>query len=226
MRVLVVEDDPVLGEAVVEVLRDASYATDLAADGDTADELLSVNDYDLVLLDWNLPGTSGIDLLAEWRSQGKQQPILMLTGNIEVQHRIDGLDSGADDYLTKPFSFEELLARVRSLLRRRAVPLRAELQAADLAMDRASHRVTVAGEVVSLSPKEFALLEYLLVRKGDVVSRTEISEHVWDEHFDPMSNTIDVILHRLRKKLGPASSGERIETVKGVGYRLCDPDPT
>ena len=143
----------------------------------------------------------------------------MLTARREVGDRVDGLDTGADDYLTKPFSFDELLARVRSLLRRRSKSLQT-LRAGDLVLERASREVTVGGELVDLAPKEFGILEYLLMRVGETVSRTELSEHVWDETFDAMSNTIDVIVYRLRKKIDGGRDGKLLHTVKGAGYVL------
>ncbi len=219
MRVLVVEDEESLAEALVEALEYEAYAVDLAADGETADEMMAVNDYDLVVLDWTIPAPTGIELLKTWRGQGIETPVLMLTGRREVDDRVDGLDTGADDYLTKPFSFVELLARVRSLLRRRAKSLQT-LQADDLTLERTSRKVTVGGEMLDLPPKEFGILEYLLSRLDETVSRTELSEHVWDESFDAMSNTIDVLIYRLRKKLDGGRDGKLLHTVKGVGYML------
>ncbi len=219
MRILVVEDEEELAEVLVEALEEDRYAVDLAGTGDEADELMDLNPYDLVILDWTIPGPSGIELLRRWRDAGSEVPVLMLTGRREVGDRVDGLDTGADDYLTKPFSFDELLARVRSLLRRRSKSLET-LRAGDLALDRATRAVTVGGEAVELAPKEFGILEYLLSRAGETVSRTELSEHVWDESFDAMSNTIDVLVYRLRKKIDGGRSGKLLATVKGVGYVL------
>lgn len=220
MRILVVEDERALAGALVEALADQSYAVDLAADGATASELFEVNQYDLVVLDWTLPpGPSGLELLSRWRLAGIQTPVLMLTGRREVGDRVDGLDSGADDYLTKPFAFDELAARVRSLLRRREKVLKT-MVAGDLELDRAAHRVKVAGEEIELAPKEFGILEYLLARKGETVTRTELSEHVWDESFDAMSNVVDVLVYRLRKKIDGGRPGKLLHTVKGVGYVL------
>lgn len=220
MRVLVVEDEPALADALVELLTREAYATDHAADGSTAEELVSINTYDLVILDWTIPPPTGIELLRTWRRQGLDFPVLMLTARVSVGDRVDGLDTGADDYLAKPFSLVELLARVRSLLRRRDRPLQAALVAGDLEMDRSAHRVTVAGSELVLSPKEFGLLEYLLIRRGEVVTRTDLSEHVWDDHFDPLGNVIDVTVHRLRKKVDGEREDRLIHTVKGVGYVL------
>ena len=219
MRILVVEDEEELASVIAEVLEDEHYAVDSALTGDEADELMYVNPYDLVILDWTLPGVSGIELLRRWRAAGSEVPVLMLTARREVGDRVDGLDTGADDYLTKPFSFDELLARVRSLLRRRAKSLQT-LCAGDLTLERASRAVTVAGEAVVLAPKEFGVLEYLLTRVGETVSRTELSEHVWDESFDAMSNTIDVIVYRLRKKIDGGRDRKLLHTVKGAGYVL------
>ena len=157
MRILVVEDDATLADAVAEILREARYAVDIAVTGDEADEMMAFNDYDLVLLDWTIPEPTGIDLLQQWRGDGLDVPVLMLTGHDSVEDRIDGLDQGADDYLTKPFAFAELLARVRSLLRRRSKSYQGTLEAGDLAMDRAAHRVEVGGRPIQLSPKEFAV---------------------------------------------------------------------
>lgn len=219
MKILVVEDDDSLAEALVEALEDEAYAVDLAADGDTADELMSYSEYDLVVLDWTIPAPTGIELLRTWRGQGIATPVLMLTGRSEVGDRVDGLDTGADDYLTKPFSFVELLARVRSLLRRRSKDLET-LQADDLELERAARRVTVGGVVLDLPPKEFGILEYLLSRADETVSRTELAEHVWDDSFDAMSNTIDVLIYRLRKKLDGGRAKKLLHTVKGAGYVL------
>ena len=220
MRILVVEDDPRMSELTCEVLADACYAVDPAEDGDTADELISINDYDLVILDWGIPGISGIDLLRKWRGEGRTVPILMLTARDAIEDKAGGLDTGADDYLTKPFSFVEMLARVRSLLRRRELPVQIILEAGDLRLVRSRHQVTVAGSPVVLSPKEFAVLEYMLRRKDEVLTRTEIEEHAWDEASDPMANVVDVTIHRLRKKIDGGREGRLIHTVRGVGYVL------
>jgi len=222
MRILVVEDEEVLADALAEGLRDESYAVDLATRGTEADELMAVNAYDLVILDWTIPAPSGIELLRLWRRAGNDTPVLMLTGRAGVADRVGGLDTGADDYLTKPFSFDELLARARSLLRRRARPLVAALTAGDLEMDRSAHAVRVAGEMIDLAPKEFAVLEYLLLHKGKVVSRAELSEHVWDDSFDSLSNVVDVTVYRLRKKIDGEREEKLVQTLKGVGYMLRD----
>jgi len=220
LRILVVEDEEVLAQALAELLESEYYAVDLASDGRYAEELVAINAYDLIVLDWTIPPPSGIDLLRKWRAEGRETPILMLTGRIAVDDRVDGLNTGADDYLTKPFSLAEFLARVRTLLRRVNRPLQASLQAGDISMDRTTHEVRVAQQILDLSPKEFSLLEYLLLHKDEVVTRTDISEHVWDDSFDSFANVIDVTVHRLRKKIDGERASRLLHTVKGVGYVL------
>ncbi len=219
MKILLVEDDAGLAEPLAEALADEAYAVDRAATGAEADELAAVHDYDLVILDWGIPAPSGIELLRRWRAARLTFPVLMLTGRGDLSDRVSGLDGGADDYLTKPFALGELLARVRSLLRRRAKGV-ATLAADDLAMDRAARAVTLAGAPVALSPKEFGVLEYLLAHADRAVSREELSEHVWDRNFDPASNTLDVIVYRVRKKIDGARAERLLHTVPGVGYLL------
>lgn len=220
MRILIVEDEPVLGQALLEALEDEYYAVDWARDGETASELVDVNNYDLIVLDWTIPPPTGIELLRTWRKEGKDIPVLMLTGRSAVGDKVNGLDTGADDFLTKPFSLLEFLARVRSLLRRREKVLKTTLQAGDLEMDRAARQVTVAGFELELSPKEFALLEYFLDKKDQVVTRSELSEHVWDDSFDSLGNVIDVTVHRLRKKIDGDKAEKLLHTLKGIGYVL------
>lgn len=219
MRILVVEDDPVLAAAVVEALEDEHYAVDAAATGPAADEAVAAHDYDLVVLDWRIPPPSGLDLLRRWRQAGLAMPVLMLTGRGSVEDRVSGLDVGADDYLTKPFAVAELLARVRTLLRRRERAPQ-PLLAGDLAMDRAARRVSVAGAAVRLTPREFGVLEYLLARRDQAVSRQELGEHVWDRTFEAMSNTVDVIVSRVRRKIDGGRRERLLHTVPGVGYLL------
>lgn len=220
MRILVVEDNAEMASLICEVLRDAFYAVDHAASGQEASELMAINEYDLAVLDWGIPAPSGLELLRDWRAQGLGLPVLMLTARDAVEDRIGGLDTGADDYLTKPFSFAELLARVRSLLRRRDQALVLDLEAGDLVLDRSRHRVTVGGEPVELSPKEFAVLEYMLLHRDTVVSRGDIEEHAWDHGSDPMANVVDVTIHRLRKKIDGGRGGRLIHTIRGAGYVL------
>lgn len=220
MRILVVEDEPALADSLVSLLEGQSHAVDLAVDGEMADEMVAVNAYDLVILDWTLPrGPSGLELMRAWRRDGRSMPILMLTARSGLADRVDGLDEGADDYLVKPFAVEELLARVRSLLRRRERPM-ATLEADDVELDPRAKRVRVAGEEVELAPKELGVLEYLLGRVDETVTRTELVEHVWDDSFDAMSNVVDVIVYRLRKKIDGGRDRKLLRTVKGVGYRL------
>ena len=220
MRLLLVEDEVLLGDAVVEALQMESYSTDWAKDGASARELVASNDYDLVVLDWTIPPPSGMQLLTAWRAAGMQIPVLMLTGRNSIEDRVDGLDCGADDYLTKPFSLVELMARIRSLLRRGDQTASAAPVADDLEMDRARHEVTVAGQSVDLSPKEFAVLEYLLTRMDEAVTRAEIGENAWEGEFDSTSRAVDIAVHRLRKKIDGARNDRLLHTVKGVGYML------
>lgn len=219
MRILLVEDDPATARLVERVLRAQHYAVDCAADGATADELFVVNPYDLVVLDWSIPPPDGPTLLRQWRATGAAVPVLMLTGHQSVDDRVAGLDTGADDYLTKPFATPELVARVRSLLRRVARPIAPHI-VADLVLDPTSRTVTVAGTPVSLPPREFAILEYLVSRLDQVVSRTELSEHVWNESFDAFSNVVDVAIYRLRRQVDGQRTERLIHTVRGHGYRL------
>jgi len=219
MRILVVEDDDLLASGLMEALEGEGYIVERAADGRRADDLIADTEFDLVVLDWSIPPPSGLELLRSWRHHGYDMPVLMLTGRGRVEDRVSGLDTGADDYLTKPFALEELLARARSLMRRRPRPLQ-PLAVGDLVMDRAAREVTVAGEPVRLTPKEFGVLEYLLARAGQAVSREELAEHVWDHAFDPASNTVDVIVYRLRKKIDGDRDDRLLHTVSGVGYML------
>ena len=221
MRILLVEDEEELGEPLVEMLTDECYAVDWAADGEKAAKLMSVNNYDLVVLDWKIPPPTGIELLRRWRQEGNSTPVLMLTGDrTRIRDKVEGLDVGADDYMTKPFAIAEFRARVRSLLRRGEKALRSSLEAGDLVMDRAAHTVSLGAKPIHLSPKEFGILEYLLTRKDEVVRRTELSEHVWDDAFDPASNVIDVLIHRLRKKIDGGRADKLLHTVAGVGYMI------
>ena len=222
MRILLVEDETALADALMELLRSEGYSVDLATAGRHAAELADLNPYDLVILDWSIPPPSGIDLLNEWRGAGNNVPVLMLTGHTGLEDRVDGLDSGADDYLTKPFPIAELLARVRSLLRRRERPVKDVLSAGALLMDRTARKVSVSGRTLTLSPKEFAVLEQLLLYRGTVLDRAHLAEHAWDRAFDPLSNVIDVTVHRLRKKIDAHGGNGLLVTVKGAGYMIGD----
>jgi two-component system OmpR family response regulator len=220
MRILVVEDDVDLATAVRETLVDGGHAVDVATTGTEGEELAAVHDYDLVVLDWSLPPPSGIELLRAWRARGLATPVLMLTGRGALADRVHGLDAGADDYLAKPFALVELAARARSLLRRRERPL-ASLAAGDLVLDPARREVTVAGTPVRLTPKEYGVLAYLLAHRDRPVGREELAEHVWDRSFDALSNTLDVIVYRLRKKIDGTRPERLLHTVTGVGYLLA-----
>ncbi|HOE68096.1 MAG TPA: response regulator transcription factor [Candidatus Omnitrophota bacterium] len=221
MRILIVEDEKKMAGFLDRGLREEGYAVDIAYDGEKGWEYAVTNEYDVLILDWMLPRMSGVDLCKKIRNEGRQVPILILTARDTVEDKIQGLDVGADDYLTKPFSFDELLARLRALLRRpHRLKDKTVLECGTMTMDLIKRRVVVEGEEIALSQKEFSLLEYLLRHEGEVVSRTAIAEHVWDLHFDPMSNTIDVYINFLRKKFGEKNIDFRIETVRGTGYRL------
>jgi len=221
MRVLLVEDEPQAARVLARGLREESHAVDVAGDGDTALLQVSTNEYDVVLLDVMLPAKDGFEVCAAIRGTGCTMPILMLTARDEVESRIRGLDSGADDYLTKPFDFRELLARLRALARRGARPILPErLSVGAITLDTRGRRVWVAAREVSCTAKEYALLEYLARRAGDVVSRSDISEHVWDEHYEPFSNVVDVYIQRLRRKLDRAGRESLIRTRRGEGYQL------
>lgn len=223
MRVLIVEDEKRMASFIQRGLKEEGYAVDVATDGEQGWEYASANDYDVILLDWMLPKMDGLAVCAKIRQEGSSVPILMLTVRDTVEDKIKGLDQGADDYLTKPFAFDELLARVRALTRRpREMQEPTIFKVGNLSLDVVSRRVTVGSEQVSLSQKEFALLEFLIRRKGQVVTRSQIAEHVWDLHFDPMSNTIDVYINFLRKKIDGTRKKSRIETLRGSGYRISD----
>lgn len=220
MRILLVEDEPRMATVIAKGLREATYAVDIANDGDAALYESSINDYDLIVLDVLLPQRDGFEVCRELRARGNTTPILMLTARAAIDDRITGFDAGADDYLTKPFSFRELLARIRALLRRDS-QLRPDIfEIADLIVDSASHSVSRARHEVQLTAKEYALLEYLARRAGQLVSRAEIAAHVWDDSFDPFSNTIEVYMNRLRKKIDGNQALKLLHTRRGEGYIL------
>jgi two-component system copper resistance phosphate regulon response regulator CusR len=222
MRVLLVEDDQRIADFVSKGLRENSYAVDAAADGDQATYMASINTYDLYILDVNLPRKDGFKVCGELRKDGIQQPILMLTARDAVEDRIAGLDTGADDYLIKPFEFKELLARMRALLRRHAEVRPQRLKAGDLEIDTVSQSASLSGSALRLTAKEYSLLEFLVLNKGRLVSREQISEHVWDDSFDPFSNLIEVYIRRLRHKLNEGHTDGMIKTRRGSGYILSD----
>jgi len=217
MRILIAEDNPKLARFMERGLSESSYAVDVVADGAEALDQLAINPYDLLILDLGLPEVDGMQVCRRIRAEGSRVLVLMLTARDATADRIAGLDAGADDYLTKPFAFGELLARVRALLRRGAVTAAATLQVGDLLVDTVACQATRAGRDLELTTKEFALLEYFARNPGRVIGRADISEHVWNESFDPVSNLIEVYVQRLRKKLGPPAM---LQTRRGAGYVL------
>jgi two-component system OmpR family response regulator len=220
MRILVVEDDPDLQRQLLEALHQAGYVADAAANGEEAHHLGDTEPYDAVILDLGLPGLDGVTVLERWRQEGRAFPVLILTARDRWREKVAGFDAGADDYLTKPFHVEELLARIRALTRRAAGHARPELELGPLAIDTRAARVTVNGQAVKLTSHEYRLLAYLMHHAGKVVSRTELVEHIYDQDFDRDSNTIEVFVGRLRKKLGV----NMIHTVRGLGYKLALPE--
>lgn len=221
MRILLVEDEPSAARILAKGLREHGYAVDISADGVNAGYKASVNEYDLLILDVMLPGRDGLRLCSELRATGAEMPILMLTARDTIEDRIAGLDSGADDYLTKPFDYRELLARVRALLRRGPTKHLDAIEVGDLRIDLQMRRVTRGDASVRLTAKEYALLEYLARRSGELATRAEISEHVWDETFDPFSNLIEVYVQRLRHKIDAGHALKLIHTRRGEGYLLA-----
>ena len=219
MRILVVEDEPTLSAQLVQAIADAGHTVERAHDGREAHYLGEVEEFDAVVLDLGLPVLDGLTVLRRWRAAGRNMPVLILTARSAWQEKVAGIDAGADDYLAKPFHMEELLARLRALLRRGGEHASAEWQCGSITLDTRQARVLVAGQALSLTRHEFKLLAQLMQRKGQVLSRTELSEHLYAFDSDRDSNTIEVFVGRLRKKL-PSGS---IETVRGLGYRLVDP---
>ena len=221
MRLLLVEDQPDTADVLAKGLREHAYAVDVARDGTSALEAAELNDYDAIVLDVMLPGVNGLDICRTLRAQDADTPILMLTALDAVGDRVAGLDAGADDYLTKPFAFDELLARVRALLRRRPLVQRRTIAVGDLQIDTVTRKVTRRGRLIDLTAKEYALLEYLASRPGQLVTRAEIAEHVWDERYDPFSNLIEVYIQRLRRKINDDAATDMIHTRRGQGYVLA-----
>jgi two-component system OmpR family response regulator len=220
MRLLVVEDDPDLNRQLVSALQDAGYVVDKAVDGEEGHFLGDTEPYDGVILDLGLPVLDGVSVLEKWRRAGKKMPVLILTARDRWSDKVAGFDAGADDSVAKPFHMEEVLARVRALLRRSAGHATSELACGPLSLDTKSARVTVNGSAIKLTSLEFRLLSYLMHHKGKVVSRTELVEHLYDQDFDRDSNTIEVFVGRLRKKLGI----EILHTIRGMGYCVSEPD--
>ena len=219
MRILVVEDEPTLAAQLAATLQAAGYAVDVAANGRDAGYLGEVETFDAVVLDLGLPMVDGLTVLKRWRALGRTMPVLILTARGDWHEKVAGIDAGADDYLTKPFHMEELLARIRALIRRAAGQASAEIACGPLVLDTRSGRVSVDGQALSLTSHEFRVLAYLLHHAGEIVSRTDLTEHIYAQDYDRDSNTIEVFVARLRKKLPPGL----IETVRGLGYRLTCP---
>ena len=219
MRLLVVEDDPDLNRQLTTALTDAGYVVDRAFDGEEGHYLGDSEPYDAVVLDIGLPTLDGASVLKKWRRAGKKMPVLILTARDGWSEKVSGFDAGADDYVTKPFRMEELLARLRALIRRAAGHASAAMTCGPVSLDTAASRVEVNGEAVKLTAQEFKVLAYLMHHRDKVVSRTQLTEHIYDQDFDRDSNTIEVFVGRLRKKLGV----DIIETVRGLGYRLSEP---
>ena len=220
MRLLVVEDDPDLNRQITTALTDAGYVVDRAFDGEEGYYLGDSEPYDAVVLDIGLPKMDGISVLEQWRRSGRTMPVLILTARDRWSDKVQGFDAGADDYVAKPFHMEEVLARVRALLRRSAGHATSEIACGPLLLDTKSARVTVDGNAIKLTSLEFRLLAYLMHHKGKVVSRTELVEHLYDQDFDRDSNTIEVFVGRLRKKLGV----DVLRTIRGMGYCVSEPD--
>jgi two-component system OmpR family response regulator len=216
MRILIVEDEPSLARQLRQTLESAGYAVDSASDGEEGQFLGETESYDAVILDLGLPEVDGLTVLDRWRKAGHKMPVLVLTARDSWSDKVAGLDAGADDYLAKPFQSEELIARLRALIRRASGNASSELVAGPVRLDTRSGRVTLSGEPVKLTAQEYKLLSYLMHHKGKVVSRTELIEHIYDQDFDRDSNTIEVFITRIRKKLG----ADLITTIRGLGYSL------
>jgi len=221
MRLLIIEDEPGIAGFLKEGLEEEYFAVDVASDGRTGLDLAMTNEYDLLLVDWMIPGISGIEVCRRLRKEGNDVPIIFLTAKDTIEDVVFGLDAGANDYIRKPFEFEELLARIRVQLRRRGSES-SKLSTGELTVDPASHQARSGSTDLSLTPKEFALLEFLLRNKGRVCTRSRIIEHVWDMHFDSDTSVIDVYINFLRKKLDAAGCRDLIQTIRGVGYIIRD----
>jgi two-component system, OmpR family, response regulator len=220
MKILVIEDDPTVGEFVKRGLEEQRWQVDLVADGEAGERLAGAQPYDLVILDMRLPGRSGLDVLRGLRSRGFERPVLVLTAQDAVDAKVQTLRAGADDYVTKPFAFEELLARVEALGRRPRVLASPILRVADLVLDQSTREVARDAEPIELTPKEYAVLEYLMRHAARVMSRTLITEYAWGYHFDPGTNIVDVVINHLRKKIDAGHEQKLIHTVRGVGYMI------
>ncbi len=220
MRVLVIEDEQILREQLAEALSTAGYVIDSAADGDEGFYQGKEYPQDLAVVDLGLPGMSGIEVIKSWREAGLDFPVLILTARGRWQEKVEGLEAGADDYMVKPFSMEELQARVRALLRRSSGWSQSQLRCDPVQMDLGTQKVTVAGEEIDLTAYEYKVLEFLMLHAGEVISKNDLTEHIYHQDFDRDSNTLEVFVRRLRKKLDPDNSLEPIETLRGRGYRF------
>jgi two-component system copper resistance phosphate regulon response regulator CusR len=218
VKLLVVEDDRTVGQYVKRGLEEAQYIADLVADGAEALDLITVGQYDLVVLDLRLPGMTGLEVLRTLRDRGHTVPVLVLTAQDSVEFKVDALRAGADDYVTKPFAFEELLARIEALSRRPRQLSARVLTVADLVVDLDAREVRRGTRQIELTPKEYTVLEYLMRHAGRVMSRTLITEYAWDYHFDPGTNIVDVVINRLRKKVDAGFDQKLVHTVRGIGY--------
>ena len=217
MRILVVEDEAALSSQLVSAIGDAGYAVDCAADGERADYLVEIEQYDAILLDLGLPKIDGLTLLRRWREAGISSPVLILTARASWHEKVQGIDVGADDYVTKPFRMEEVLARLRALIRRASGQLNPELRCGPLVLDPRLSKVTVDGNPVRLTSHEFRVLSYLMHHRGRVVSQAELTDHIYAQDFNRDSNTVEVFVARLRRKVGAGI----IETIRGLGYRIA-----
>ncbi len=220
MKILVIEDDPTVGEFVRRGLEEQRWQADLCNNGLEGERLATAQPYDLIILDMRLPGRNGLDVLRALRAKGFERPVLVLTAQDAVDAKVETLRAGADDYVTKPFAFEELLARAEALLRRPRAMASPQLRVGDLELDQGTREVRRAGELIELTPKEFAVLEYLMRHAGRVMSRTLITEYAWGYHFDPGTNIVDVVINHLRKKIDARHEKKLITTVRGVGYMI------
>ena len=218
MRILVVEDEKKVAGFIKKGLEEETYAVDVAYDGEDGLHLGVEGQYDLIILDIMLPKIDGLEVLSQLRDQGSDVPILLLTAKDAIDDRVAGLNKGADDYLTKPFAFSELLARVRVLLRRGKAEVKTILQISDLTLDLVSHKVNRGGDEIELTGKEYSLLEYFMRNQEKVLTRTMIAEHVWDYNFDTFTNVIDVYINHLRKKIDKGRESKLLHTLRGVGY--------
>ncbi|GGD93337.1 DNA-binding response regulator [Aureimonas endophytica] len=220
MRILIVEDDPNLNRQLCDAVAEAGYVVDRAFDGEEGHFLGDTEPYDAVVLDVGLPKKDGISVLEAWRRDGRNMPVLILTARDRWSDKVAGIDAGADDYVTKPFHIEEVMARVRALIRRAAGHASSEIRCGPLSLDTRASKASVGGQLLKLTSHEYRLLAYLMHHRGQIVSRTELIEHLYDQDFDRDSNTIEVFVGRLRKKIGL----DLIETVRGLGYRMRDDD--